>query len=291
MTALALSGLVAVAVAGPASAAVPGGGGVGGPAPSVDGVTVGWLPSGTHLTNVLQTSRIGQPVIIGTFEGAGSYVSLTVQRSAPDATLADVAKAYTQYYPAEQVGRIAVRRTEAVTLSTSTGITELTWVEGRPSVVLTVGGSVVTDQSGARGPLPEADLLRIANSLRVGPAPKQTAWQKASEPRIRSAFGLALTSSSAPPQVALAAVENGPSLVGVLQKFRATYPGLTAKITVNSIYFWDNTRATVAYTIAYSYKGASGSIGLSGKAVFTQGRWKVSEQSYRAALNLAAQLG
>ncbi|MBE3202811.1 hypothetical protein IHE48_17900 [Frankia sp. CH37] len=283
--------------AGPASAAGPGGGGPGGgggrtSAPTVDGVKVGWLPRGVSLVDVQPTTRIGRNVIVARFEGADTRVSLTIQRETPDATLDEVASAYAQYYPAQYLGRIALRGTEAVTLRASSGgINELTWVEGDPSVVLTVGGSVGGIKTPTVGPLPEADLLRIAGSLTVGPAPAQTAWQKASEPRIRAAFPAALNSSEAPPRVPLAAVENGQRLVSLLEQFRATYPGLTAQITVNQVYVWAHDRASVTFTIAYSYGGFSGSIGSSGQAVFDHGSWKVSEQTYRNVLGLASGLG
>lgn len=183
LAALALTGLVTVAAAGPATAAGPGGGGSWRPAPSVEGVKIGWLPSGVSLTGVVPTTRIGRNVIIGTFEGDGTRVQLTVQRETPDATLADVASAYTQYYPGSQIGRIALRGTEGVTLRTSgAGINELTWVEGDPSVVLTVGGRLGGNATTPPSPLPEADLLRIATSLTVGPAPTPTVWQKLSKP-------------------------------------------------------------------------------------------------------------
>lgn len=298
LTALALTGLVTVTAAGPATAAGPGGGGGGGwrPAPSVDGVQVGWLPSGVSLTGAEPTTRIGRNVIVGTFEGGGTRVQLTVQRGTPEATLDDVARAYAQYYPGSQPGRIALRGTEAVTLRTGgAGINELTWVEGDPSVVLTVGGQVGGLVGGPGttppSPLPEADLLRIAESLTVGPAPAPTAWQKLSEPLIGVAFTVALNSSEAPARVPLAAVENGQRLVGLLEKFRATYPGLSARVTVNQVYLWAHDHASVRFTIAYKYKGQSGSLGSSGQAVFTHGGWRVSEQTYRDVLGLASLLG
>ncbi|MCM3921061.1 hypothetical protein ND748_05130 [Frankia sp. AiPs1] len=280
-----------VAVAGPATAAGPGGGGWR-PAPSVDGVQVGWLPRGVSLTGAVPTTRIGRDVIVGTFEGGDTRVQLTVQRGTPEATVKDVADAYARYYPGAQVGRVALRGTEAVTLRTgSAGINELTWVEGKPSVVLTVGGQV-----GGNGPtppslLPEADLLRIATSLTVGPAPTPTVWQKLSKPLVGAAFAVGLNSSEAPARVPLAAVENGQRLVGLLEKFRATYPGLSARVTVKQIYFWAPDHASVTFTIAYKYQSQSGSIGSNGQAVFTHGGWKVSEETYRDVLGLASLLG
>ncbi len=221
----------------------------------MDGVKIGWLPSGVSLTGVVPTTRIGRNVIIGTFEGGGTRVQLTVQRETPDATLADVASAYTQYYPGSQIGQIALRGTEGVTLRTSgAGINELTWVEGDPSVVLTVGGRLGGNATTPPSPLPEADLLGIATSLAVGPAPTPTVWQKLSKPLIGAAFTIGLNSSTAPPQVPLAAVENGQRLVGLLKEFRATYPGLSARITVNQIYFWANDGASVTFSIAYKYR-------------------------------------
>ncbi len=291
LTALALTGLVTVAAAGPATAAGPGGGGWR-PVPSVDGVQVGWLPGGVSLTEVVPTTRIGRDVVVGTFKGGDTRVQLTVQRSTPEATLNDVAAAYARYYPGAQTGRVALRGTEAVTLRTGgAGISELTWVEGKPSVVLTVGG-----QAGGNGPtpsrsLPEADLLRIATSLTVGPAPTPTVWQKLSKPLIGAAFAVGLNSSESPARVPLTAVENGQRLVGVLEKFRATYPGLSARVTVNQIYFWAPDHASVTFTIAYKYKSQSGSLGSRGQAVFTQGAWKVSEETYRDVLGLASLLG
>ncbi|ABW15151.1 conserved hypothetical protein [Parafrankia sp. EAN1pec] len=296
LTALALTGLVTVAVAGPATAAGPGGGpgsgGGGKPAPSVDGVQVGWLPSGVSFTGAVPSTRIESEVIIGTFEGGGTSIRLTVQRDTPEATLDDVANAYAQYYPSSQRGRVALRDTEAVTLLASGGgISEMTWVEGDPSVVLTVSGRVGENGTTPPGLLSEADLLRIAESLTVGPAPTPTAWQRLSEPLIRVAFAVGLNSSEAPPRVPLAAVENGQRLVGVLEKFRTTYPGLTARVTVNQIYFWAQDHASVRFTVAYTYQGRSGSIGSTGEAVFTHGSWKVSEETYHSVLGLASLLG
>ncbi|EIV93911.1 hypothetical protein FraQA3DRAFT_3634 [Frankia sp. QA3] len=292
LAALALTGLVTVAATGPATAAGPGGGGGWRPAPSVDGVKVGWLPSGVSLTGAVPTTRIGRDVVVGTFEGGATRVQLTVQRGTPEATLDDVASAYAQYYPGSQRGRIALRGTEAVTLRTGdAGISELTWVEGAPSVVLTVGGRVGGNATTPPSPLPEADLLRIAESLTVGPAPAPTVWQKLSEPLIGAAFAVGLNNSGAPARVPLAAVENGQSLVGLLEKFRATYPGLSARVTVNQIYLWAHDHASVRFTIAYKYKSQSGSLGSSGQAVFTHGGWRVSEQTYRSVLGLASLLG
>ncbi|WP_232291641.1 hypothetical protein [Frankia sp. QA3] len=258
----------------------------------MDGVKVGWLPSGVSLTGAVPTTRIGRDVVVGTFEGGATRVQLTVQRGTPEATLDDVASAYAQYYPGSQRGRIALRGTEAVTLRTGdAGISELTWVEGAPSVVLTVGGRVGGNATTPPSPLPEADLLRIAESLTVGPAPAPTVWQKLSEPLIGAAFAVGLNNSGAPARVPLAAVENGQSLVGLLEKFRATYPGLSARVTVNQIYLWAHDHASVRFTIAYKYKSQSGSLGSSGQAVFTHGGWRVSEQTYRSVLGLASLLG
>lgn len=295
LTALALTGMVGVALAGPASAAASTTAADGGArrAPSVDGVSVGWLPGGVSLTNVQQSTRIGSPVIVGTFQGGDTTVQLTVQRSTPDATPAQVAAAYAQYYPASRLGRITLRGTEAVTLRPegSTQFNELTWVEGRPAVVLTVAGYRDGKGGAPTSLFPEADLLHIATSLSVGPAPKPTAWQTLSQRLIRAAFPAGLDATSAPPRVPLAHVENGQRLVSLLEKFRATYPGLAAKVTVNQVYVWSNDHASVTFTIAYSYQGQSGSIGTAGKAVFTQGTWKVSEATYRSVLALAGQLG
>jgi hypothetical protein len=293
LSAVAVAGVVAVALAGPAVAAGPAGAASGGAgrAPSVDGVSVGWLPSGVRLTRAEQSTRIGNAVIVGTFEGAGTIVHLTVQRSTPDATFQQVADAYAKYYPADLIGRVALRGTEAVTLRAqeSTEPSELTWVEGHPAVVLTVGG--YRRGSGAStSPLPEADLVHIATSLTVGPEPKPDAWVTRSQQLIRTAFSAALNTTSAPPRVPLAHVENGQRLVGLLEKFRATYPGLTAKITVNSVYVWSHDHASVSFTIAYTYRGGAGSIGVPGDAVFTRGSWKVSEKTYRSVLDLASQL-
>ncbi|WP_231861523.1 MULTISPECIES: hypothetical protein [Frankia] len=258
----------------------------------MDGVQVGWLPRGVSLTGAEPTTRIGRNVVVGTFEGGDTRVQLTVQRGTPEATLEDVARAYAQYYPGSQSGRLALRGTEAVTLRTGgAGIHELTWVEGHPSVVLTIGGQVGGHATTPPSPLPEADLLRIAESLTVGAAPAPTVWQKVSEPLIGAAFAVGLNSSQAPPQVPLAAVENGQRLVGLLAKFRATYPGLSARITVNQVYLWAHDNASVRFTIAYTYKGQSGSLGSGGRAVFTHGGWKVSEQTYRDVLGLASLLG
>ncbi|WP_026239706.1 hypothetical protein [Parafrankia discariae] len=296
LTALALTGLVTVAVAGPAAATGPGGGPGGGgdgkPAPSVDGVKVGWLPGGISFTGAVPSTRLSSKVIIGTFEGGDTHVQLTVQRDTPDVTLDDVADAYAQYYPGSQAGRIALRDTEAVALRTgNAGISEVTWVEGDPSVVLTVAGQVGGNGTTPPGRLPEADLLRIAESLTVGPAPTPTVWQKLAEPLIGFAFAVGLNSSEAPARVPLAAVENGQRLVSLLEEFRATYPGLTARVTMGQIYFWAQDHASVSFTIAYAYQGRSGSIGSTGQAVFTHGAWKVSEQTYRSALGLASMLG
>ncbi len=115
---------------------------------------------------------------------------------------------------------------------------------------------------------------------------------------IRNAFADAFN-AGVPPARALAAIQDGPKIGAGRERYLERWPGLarSRQVTVNLVVPLDPTHALVGFTENFQEPGLAAqwpdqittmadgrqTLGGSGQAVWTGGRWKVSQLTYCAA--------
>ena len=203
-------------------------------------------------------------------------LALLVERTAPldlDAIKSDLLLHVNQFTPSWTT----VRGHRALLMSRPE--TPKLW--GPPAFKLfwTEAAGTVLEVDGYGG-LSLQDVEHVAQSLVVRPAPTPDADSAAAD-QIRDAFTLAYTATKSP-ATALTAVEDGSSVASTLDKVSKAEPLSvdSAQVTVGDINFLSPTEAFVKVDVTYKWMDSGVSNALPQRAVVSDGRWKVSRDSY-----------
>ncbi|WP_076832456.1 hypothetical protein [Frankia sp. CcI49] len=122
-------------------------------------------------------------------------------------------------------------------------------------------------------------VMSWAGAICPAKAGRQPRDVAAARSAVQQAYAQAFTSGQ-DPAYSLAAVEAGPSLAGTLEQAIQNFPTATstATVTTRDIVFTDPRHASLRYEITYQ---GGVTFGLqTGKAVISEGRWKVSRETY-----------
>lgn len=266
------------------------------PAPvlaTVNGVDVTWLPAHYRPDNSLLQGNVPTLGPVGWYQEfhdptlpkptqrfAPQFstvgLALLVERTAPldlDAIKSDLLLHVNQFTPSWTT----VRGHRALLMSRPE--TPKLW--GPPAFKLfwTEAAGTVLEVDGYGG-LSLQDVEHVAQSLVVRPAPTPDADSAAAD-QIHDAFTLAYTATKSP-ATALTAVEDGSSVASTLDKVSKAEPLSvdSAQVTVGDINFLSPTEAFVKVDVTYKWMDSGVSNALPQRAVVSDGRWKVSRDSY-----------
>jgi hypothetical protein len=265
------------------------------PAPSlatVNGVDVTWLPAGYRPDNSLLQGNVPTLAQVGWYqEFHNPGLAKPNQRFAPQfstvglallvdrgasvdltAIKNDLLLKVNEFKPSWMTvrGQRALLMSRAHTKLWGAPAFKLFWTE-TPGTVLEVDGY--------GGPTVQ-DVEHLAASLVVHPGPTPDA-DSAAATQIRDAFKLAYTATKTP-ETALTAVEDGSSVAGTLAKVTKAEPLSvnSSQVTVGDINFLSPTEAFVKVDVTYKWMDSGVSNALPQRAVVSEGRWKVSRESY-----------
>jgi hypothetical protein len=250
--------------------------------PSLDGVTVTWLPKGFEpepaSTRVASDVSIAMQDFRGDATTAASHrLSLKVTRgpaARPDTYVTGVG---TTIFPVTVQGHPGQLVTAAATGSTEipAPLYVLQWTE-QPGLVLSVAGSFGASLS---------DVQHMAAGLVAHHA---TAATVEDEAEVRAAFEQAYTGGTSDATI-LGAIEDGQELAPTLTDLRRVAPQTvtSARVTIGSVQFVDANHATVTVALSYLYGGAPSNMTGSQNAIRVNGKWKVTQKSYCGVIDLA----